>query len=196
MGIAFFDMDGTITKKDTFIDFIVFVCGRNVFFKGLFLLSPYIVLHLIGLYPNDRLKEKFFQIFLAGHDMQTLRRLGQGYALSRLPSLVYIQALDRIEWHKSQGHRIVILTASSSIWLEAWCTLHGLELIGTDFEVDMGRYTGKIAGKNCHGREKVKFVDQILLELPEAMTYGYGNSRSDWHFLNRLAHRFYKPFRR
>ena len=41
--IAFFDFDGTITIKDSFIDFLKYSKGNIDFFKGIIILSPLII---------------------------------------------------------------------------------------------------------------------------------------------------------
>jgi phosphatidylglycerophosphatase C len=194
-GIAFFDLDGTITRKDTFIDFIRFVNGRTRFAWGLFRLSPYILLFLIRKYPNHRLKERFFRTFLSPLHQDTLKKLGEKYGREKLPLLVYAEAMQRIRWHIDAGHRVVILTASSHVWLEHWCAVHGLELIGTRFEVSNGFYTGRIEGENCQGLVKQHIVRGIIEGNRDAKTYGYGDTHWDLPFLSIVDHSHYKPFR-
>jgi phosphatidylglycerophosphatase C len=193
-GIAFFDLDGTITQKDTFIDFIIYCRGKNYFILGILLLTPWIVLYLLKLFPNFRLKEMFFRYFLANYfSVDQLENIGKSYSNKRLPSIVYKEALKRIKWHKENNHKIIILTASSSIWLSDWCRLNELELIGTEFEKVGNKYTGKIIGKNCHGLQKMVIVDKILNETEFNLTYGYGDSEADKLFLYRLKNIDYRP---
>lgn len=193
-GIAFFDLDGTITSSDTFTDFIVFCRGKFFFLLGLLVLSPLIILYLLKLYPNYRLKELFFSYYLAKYySIKELDNLGKSYSINRLPSIVYKDALMRIDWHKEKNHTVIILTASSSVWLSEWCKLHKLELIGTQFEKKNEKYTGKILGKNCHGTEKQKIVENILKNNPEYLTFGYGDSKSDRLFLDKLKYRYFRP---
>ena len=193
-GIAFFDLDGTITSKDTFLDFIVFCRGKRSFYLGILLLSPFIILYVLKLYPNFKLKEYFFYYYLAKYNsVEEIENWGKQYAKNRLPNLVYKEALNRIVWHKKNNHRVIVLTASSSIWLAEWCKEHELELIGTLFEKKDGKYTGKISGKNCHGPEKQKIVNTILNENKTSLTYGYGDSKADKLFLDILNFKYFRP---
>jgi len=194
--IAFFDLDGTITKKDTYIDFILFVRGKSYFFYGLLKTSLFIIAYLIRLYPNYRLKEKFFQTYLKKYSPENLIQLGNEYSINRLPELLYNDALERILWHKSNGHRVIILTASSPIWLAGWCKSNDLEIIGTEFQINDGRYTGRIKGKNCYGEEKFKIVNKILSDNTEIETYGYGDSKSDLFFLKSLKNYKFRYFKK
>ena len=43
MKIAFFDFDGTITKKDSFLEFLKYSKGKIEFIKVLIILSPLII---------------------------------------------------------------------------------------------------------------------------------------------------------
>jgi hypothetical protein len=96
-GIAFFDLDGTITTKDTFIDFIVFCRGKFYFLIGLLLLSPFIVLNIIKLFPNYRLKEIFFRYYLASYySAIELENHGKSYSVKRLPNIIYKEAIKQI----------------------------------------------------------------------------------------------------
>lgn len=191
MGIAFFDLDGTITSKDTFLEFIKFSCGRFDFLIGILLLSPYILLYFIRIYPNHKLKELFFTFFLKRHSKTELEHLGKVFGKKRMPDLVYKSAINRIKWHQLKNHRVIIITASSPIWLAYWCTKNKVELIGTNFEEIEGRYTGKIQGKNCYGIEKKKIVQEILSKNRYKNTYGYGDSKSDLHFLEEVKNNYY-----
>ncbi len=194
--IAFFDLDGTITFKDTFIDFIIFVRGKGTFYKGLFYLSPLIFLFFIRIYPNYKLKEKFFKKFLASLNYKDLTEAGANYSQNRLPNIIYNDALERIKWHQNKNHRIVILTASSSIWLSKWCEKYNLELIATNFEIENEKYTGQILGLNCYGAEKLRIVNMILSQNYYEETFGYGNTKSDLYFINQLKNKYYRYFKK
>jgi len=192
--IAFFDFDGTICAKDSFLDFILFCCGKFRMAVGLFYLSPFVVAYLLKLYPNYKLKEHFFKHFLADYLPFELEKKGEIYAETRLTAFIYEDAMAKILWHKNNHHRVIIITASSSIWLSAWCKKHHLELISTQFEIIEGKYSEKILGKNCEGLEKLAIVKKILAEEKDAISYGYGNTKADLPFLNALQHKHYKAF--
>jgi phosphoserine phosphatase len=71
-----------------------------------------------------------------------------------------------------------------------WCKINGISLIGTEFEVVEGKYTGRIAGKNCKGKEKARRL-QTEVDLSDSVEiYGYGDSKSDKNFLTLVG----KPF--
>ncbi|HEY0262008.1 MAG TPA: HAD-IB family hydrolase [Chitinophagales bacterium] len=190
-GIAFFDLDETITSKDTLLEFIKFVVGKRYFWFGIIVLSPLIVLFLLKIYPSEKLKENFFSFYLKRHTEKELLQKGKEFCNTIMPQIVYPKALEKIEWFKSENYRIIIITASSSIWLGEWCKQQNVEISATEFEVKNlpdgqagGRYyTGKIAGKNNYGKEKAVRVKKILAEGNYPISYGYGDSKADLHFM-------------
>ncbi len=185
-GIAFFDFDGTLSTQDSFLAFLRFAAGRAAYCWGLARLSPWVALHGLGLCSNDRLKERFFSHFFKGRAEAEVLRLGEAFAAQVLPRLCRPALLARLGWHRAQGHAVVVLTASSAIWLAGWCRTQQVQLVGTDFAVRDGRYTGRLAGPNCHGRRKQQLVAARLAERPYATTYGYGNLPDDGPFLSLL----------
>ena len=188
-GIAFFDFDGTICRGDSFLAFIRFAKGRGAYRRGILWLSPWIVLYFLRLYPNWRLKERFFSHFFKGAEEAALMAIGEAFSATVLPQMCRPDMLERIRWHQSQGHEVVVLTASSAIWLGGWCRRQKAQLTGTAFQVKDGCYTGKLEGFNCHGLRKKDLVAAKLAGGAYANnTYGYGNSRSDAAFLKLVAH--------
>ena len=68
-GIAFFDFDGTITKKDTLLEVIKFQKGTLAFYTGFFLLSPYLVAMKMKILSNQMVKEKVLKYFFGGCEL-------------------------------------------------------------------------------------------------------------------------------
>ena len=62
-GVAAFDFDGTITRKDTLLEFIKFVKGVSSCYRGLLLYAPLLVAYKLKLYPNWKVKQRFFAHF-------------------------------------------------------------------------------------------------------------------------------------
>ena len=64
--IAFMDFDGTITKKDSLLEFIKFQKGKLAFYTGFLLNLHWLVGYLLKLVPSDRAKQKVLNYFFAG----------------------------------------------------------------------------------------------------------------------------------
>ncbi len=192
-GVAFFDFDGTITFKDSFIEFIKFTFGTVLYLKCLLINAPFIILYFLGLYSNHQLKERFFGFFFKNSSEAEIKVKGGLFVKNQLLKICFPSAIKLIQWHQAQNHDIYILTASSNIWLNDWCKTNNLTLIGTEFETINGIYTGKIAGKNCHGQEKANRIEDLLNQYNKNETYGYGNEKADNFFLNKLQFKLNAP---
>jgi phosphoserine phosphatase len=95
-----------------------------------------------------------------------------------------------MEWHRAQGHRLVIVSASLDFYLSP---------VARDLDVDAvlatrlavgpdGRLTGTYEGRNCRGHEKLVRVRRWIDDTggPGATTpvlWAYGNSAGDRQLL-------------
>jgi len=184
MAIAFFDFDGTITTKDTMLQFIRFSKGNFIFYLGLLLLLPVLIAYKIGLIANWRAKEILFSFYFKGMGIQEALRLGQEFSEKVIPRLLRPEAIQAIEFHKNLGTKIVVVTASFSIWVKPWCDLHQFDLIATGYDTRQDKLSGFIKGKNCHGDEKVKRINEKFNLVEFGEIYAYGDSRADIKMLN------------
>lgn len=60
---------------------------------------------------------------------EELNRLGRQYSEQVIPRHIRPKALKRIQWHKSEGDKVVIVSASLDVYLKYWCEKFGVELI-------------------------------------------------------------------
>jgi len=194
--IAFFDFDGTITSKDTLIEFIRFTVGDFKFIKGIILLSPILILFKLNLIKNDKAKEKMFSYFFKNTDKVAFRKKATEYSLYHIPKIIRTQAMQRILWHKKNKHEVVIVSASIESWLKPWCDKNNIKLISTKVEFKNNILTGNFATKNCHGIEKVNQIKKNYALDQYSTIYAYGDSQGDKALLSIANKSYYKPFRK
>jgi HAD superfamily hydrolase (TIGR01490 family) len=100
----------------------------------------------------------------------------------------------KIEWHKQQGHRVVILSASIEEIVKPVAKYLGLEqdYLCTHLAVQNDRYTGALDGPLCYGPGKVYWAEQWAiknkLEFPPTRSYFYTDSSSDLPLLELVTH--------
>ncbi|MGV6832482.1 MAG: HAD-IB family hydrolase [bacterium] len=181
--IAVFDLDGTITSKDTYLEFIKYSRGIPRYLIGLLYLSPVIIKFYSKRITNSVLKEKFFTYFFKNQELAKVLADGTNYSVNEIPKICRPAALKVLEWHKLQGHHILILSASAKLWLSDWCKLNDYELMCTEFEIDNNKFTGKLKGKNCFGEEKKIRLRKYLKGYDFNYLYCYGDSSADKPFL-------------
>lgn len=192
--LVLFDFDGTITRKDSFIELIKYYKGLRSFYFGLILLSPIILLFFAGIIKNWWLKEFVFTYFFRNEPYQIFRNKCREFSLNVIPDLIRPLALEAINNHIKNGDRVIIISASFENWLIDWCKSMHIELIGSKIEVKDGLLTGKIEGKNCFGIEKVIRLNQYLDISQFSEIYAYGDNKGDFPLLELANHRFYRFF--
>lgn len=187
MKIAFFDFDGTITIDDSMIKFIRYAIGDLNTVWGLIILSPMLIAYKLKLIPNYKAKQWMLSYFFKGMDEQMFKNLAKEFSLSHIDNMLRPKAMEKIAWHKGQGHKVVVVSASVECWLKPWCDKNGLDLIATKLEIKNGFVTGKFQTKNCYGSEKVVRVKEAYNLSDYDHIYAYGDSHGDRELLN-LAH--------
>ena len=194
-GIAFFDFDGTITKKDTLLEIIKFQKGKYEFYKGFFLLSPYLAAMKIKILSNQVVKEKVLRYFFEGISEHQFQKKCTEFSEKILPQLIRPKALEMIHELKQKNFEVIIVSASPNNWFQDWCRRNNILFISTTLEVIDGKITGKINGKNCHGEEKVKRIKQSYNLSEYETIYCFGDTKGDKPMLKLATHAIYKPFR-
>jgi HAD superfamily hydrolase (TIGR01490 family) len=190
MDLALFDFDGTITTGDTFTPFLRFAIPRRRATLAGLLISPVLVAHRLGMLSMPSTRPIVARAGFHGARAATVRALGQTYASEVLPKAVEPRAMERLQWHREQGHMVVIVSAGLDVYLAPWCARHGLSLICSELEERRGRLTGRYRRGDCSGRIKVSLIRGTLDLERFAIVYAYGDSREDREMLD-LAHRKY-----
>lgn len=192
--VAAFDFDGTLTRRDTFMAFLLHTAGPLQFSRHLTALLPTLAAYGAGLLRNDVAKERVLTRFLTGMPLNQLQQQGEQFATRKLPRLLRPEAMARLDWHQTQGHRCLVVSASLELYLTPWAKQRGaLDVIGSRLEVaEDGSVTGKLQGANCHGEEKVRRLQQLLGPRDTYTLYAYGDSPGDRPLLAYADRGFYR----
>lgn len=193
--IAFFDFDGTITTKDTLLEFIKFSKGVFSFYTGFFINLPYLLAYKLHVISNQKAKEKVLAYFFMGTPLTSFQDLCERFVSERLPSLLRPKAIIEINKLLQAGVEVVIVSASPENWIKPWTNSMQLQLVATRLEVTDDRLTGKIFEYNCHGMEKVRRIKERYALDNYSEILAYGDTRGDLPMLSLATRPFYKPFR-
>lgn len=194
MTLALFDFDGTVTTHDSFRDFLIFIAGTRMFLWRMLLLSPWLLAYVCRLVTNQTAKEKVARAFFTGMSRQKFDRLAEDFVAKKLNSILRPAALEKIRWHISQQHRVILVSASFADYLTFWCRQYQIELLGTRLEEKDGRLTGNFATPNCWGPEKVRRIKELVDLDSFARIYAYGDSRGDREMLELASEKGYRVF--
>ncbi|MBQ7472657.1 MAG: haloacid dehalogenase-like hydrolase [Prevotella sp.] len=182
-----FDFDGTLTTRDTLLEFIRYACGTWMFLCGFLLYSPLLVLMKLHLYPNWKAKQRVFSFYFKGMSLSRFDELCQGFAEEKR-SLLRPDMLEKLQQALQAGQRVLVVSASIDNWVRPFFD-HQVTVLGTQIETTEGRLTGRFLTNNCYGAEKVNRV-QTELALEEGTfnredydITAYGDSRGDREML-------------
>jgi phosphatidylglycerophosphatase C len=194
--VAVFDFDGTLTRHDTLLPFLLYLFGGAAVLRHALVLSPTLAGYGLGLIRNDVAKERVLIRCLSGMEMDVLRREGERFAALVLPGLLRNEALQRVKWHRRQGHRCVVISASLDLYVRPWAQKMGFDdVISTHLQVrEDGCTTGRLAEGNCYGAEKVRRLEALLGTKENYVLHAYGDSRGDRELLAAADHAHYKFF--
>ena len=193
-GLALFDFDGTITRKDSLLEFIKFSVGSVRFLLVMAMFSPSILYHAFIKKDGEIAKRKVLAYLFKGKSEDELTRLGKAFAEKIIPEILMPDAIEEIEVHQKRGDRVVVISASLELWLLPWAESMKLELICTRMEFKDGRFTGRFATPNCNGHEKVKRIRAYLDVKQYHPVFAYGNSSGDRPMLALADHGFFRHF--
>ncbi|MFA6903705.1 MAG: HAD family hydrolase [Gallionellaceae bacterium] len=194
--VAAFDFDGTLTRRDTLFPFLLQVAGHVKLFNKIIYLSPVMAGYALGIIRNDIAKVKVLRSFLANMEMTRVQQFALQYAKQKLPGLLRPEAMQRLAWHKQQGHRCVVVSASLELYLRPWAAEAGFDdVLGSRLEeLDNGRTSGRLLGENCFGPEKMRRLETLLGPREGYTLYAYGDSRGDKELLSAADYPFYRSF--
>jgi phosphatidylglycerophosphatase C len=182
--IAAFDFDGTITRKDTLLGFIIHSRGYLRLLAGAFVLSPIMILYLLRKISNHTAKEKLFSFFYRGMKESDFQEHCDDYSLNEVDHILNAKVMDRVKWHQTQGHEVIIISASVENWIRPWAINNGIgDVIGTCVEITNMTVTGRFSSKNCSGLEKVRRLIEKYPDRKSYYMYAYGNSMGDGEML-------------
>lgn len=192
--LALFDFDGTLTYKDSFMQFIRYSKGSFKYFLGLFILSPILILYKAKLLANDKAKILVLRYYFSGIALEEFKSKADGFAMEKIPRMLRKSAMDRLRWHINQQHKVVVVSASINLWLKKWCDLLNIQLIATELDIKQGKITGRLSTPNCYGEEKVKRI-KLELQLDQyERIYAYGDTQGDKPMLALAHEKFYRSF--
>lgn len=192
--IAFFDFDGTLTFKDAFQKFLQFSVSKRKYITGMMILAPVIMAYKLKLLPNYRAKEIVFSWFFSGMEIEKFKQLCHNFNEQVIPEMLRPEAMKKLEWHKSNGHEVLVVSANFDLILDAWCRKNEIGLICTCLAVKDGKVTGSFSSRNCYGAEKVTRIKEQFNLQDFREVYAYGDSSGDRPMLSLANNPFFRTF--
>jgi HAD superfamily hydrolase (TIGR01490 family) len=191
---AFFDLDKTIIAKSSTLAF-----GRPFYQSGLLnrravLRSAYaqFVFALAGADEDqmDRMRD-YITAMCTGWDVAQIREIVNETLHDIIDPIVYDEAVERIQQHKSAGQDVVIVSSSGEEVVGPIGAMVGADyVLATRMVVsDNGKYTGEIE-RYVYGPEKAEAVRELAADrgYDLAASYAYSDSITDLPLLEEVGH--------
>lgn len=190
--LAIFDIDYTLTKKETSIELYKYMLKRDR--KLLRYLPSYIITGLfyaIKVYNAGKTKENFLR-FLSGTSEKELKSIVKSFYKEKVESILYEDGIKAIKDFKAKGYKIYLISASPEFYVNEFYNIKEVDkVIGTKFSMENGKFSSKISGENCKGEEKVKrLMEEIKkdnIEVDFKNSYMFSDSLSDLPLLKLVG---------
>lgn len=185
--MAVFDLDGTLTKADTLVPYLLTALrvhpGRSV---GL-LAAPVAVAAFALRRDQGRLKSRLISALLGGMSRAEIASLTERFLDAKWPVLFHPRALAALAAHRAAGDYLVILSASTDCYVRAIGARLGVdEVICTELLWRGDRLDGALATPNRRGAEKTRCIEALRARHPGAHLAAYGNAGSDLEHLSAV----------
>ena len=187
--VAAFDFDGTLVPGDSLLPFVWRAAGPRRFLRASVRHGARVGLATAGVAGSrDAAKAAFVRTALRGLAMSDLVAAAVEFS-HRLEARVHPAALERIAWHRDQGHELVLISASLELYLEPLARRLGFDaVLATRLVVRQdGFLTGDLDGLNVRGPEKVARLEKWL-DGCECELWAYGDSPGDAELLAAADH--------
>jgi phosphatidylglycerophosphatase C len=189
MPIAIFDLDGTITRRDTLMPLVVRWLARRPWqLLKLARVLPAVVRYLLD---RDRgvLKQGLLRATLRGAARGELAAFSERFVRDRIARHCFRDALAAIQRHRNAGHYLVLMSASVDFYIPIFGQQLGFDhVISTEVAWQGDRLEGTLTSANRRGEEKARCLRELLATRGATESYAYGNSDSDLPHLVLVKH--------
>lgn len=217
-GVAVFDLDCTLTRRDTMLPWLILLRGRARVATAI----TFALRHVMPMLRRSGALRPGLPVPVTAVGLMELERMPFDHLRpdlgSRVKASVYRQLLGgipvpralaaaeelgrRVAWnpdmaaalerHRDSGHRVVVATGCASLCARTLIERRfGIrEVLGTELEAQDGVLTGRLATPNCVRAYKAERVGAWLeTEGPFGESWGYGNKPHDLPMLALLDNR-------
>jgi phosphatidylglycerophosphatase C len=188
--LAIFDLDGTITRRDTLWPYIRGYLWRHPrrWWRLPLCIAP-LAAYAAGILDRGALKSAVIRLTLSGSGRAEIDAWSHDYTRRLLRSGLYGEALTCIAAHRRLQSHLVLLSASPDLYVPTIAAALGFdECVCTQLRWHAdGTLDGALASANRRGPEKTRCVQSILDARRPQRSHAYGNSRADLGHLRLVS---------
>ena len=191
---AFFDVDRTSASSNLLDAYLHFTLdgrgplGKAFSVAGILTRAPFYA--FLDWRDRARFIERFFRNY-NGVPLERLERWARGPGLAYWARRLFREAKEQADWHREQGHRLVILTGGLlEMVTPLGQILHADEVMASRCGISRGRFTGELESGPLGGPAKAEAAEswakQSGISLSES--YAYADDMSDLPLLELVGH--------
>ncbi len=191
-GLAVFDLDGTITRHDTLVGFVLACLRRRPWRLPRLLLVPALALHYLVHRDRGRFKGALIHATLGGLAAAQLARCAEQFVPRTVHEGSFAEALQAIAAHRLQGDRLLLMSASVDLYVPLIARALGFDqsiCTKVRWRSD-GRLDGRLASANCRGEEKKRCLQALIARQAPQRLYAYGNAGADLAHMRLAQHAY------
>jgi phosphatidylglycerophosphatase C len=181
--LSVFDFDGTLTRHDSFVPFLMFAFGRREFSRRMLRLAVPGLRFLTRRLNRDELKAQLISTFLTGVEKEWVQQKAEDFSKVFWTRLMRPAGLRSVATEVESGAVVTLCSASPALVLQPFADRLGIKLIGTELEVIDGLLTGHITGNNCRCENKVLRLEAVYGPLSQYRLRAWGDTRGDRELL-------------
>jgi phosphatidylglycerophosphatase C len=188
--LVVFDLDGTITRRDTLLPYAWNFLSRQPWRIPLLLrVLPTVGKFLLRRTDEGQVKAAFIKAAIGGCTRAEVDAWTTRFVPHLLAHGVFANAMEQIAEHRRRGDYMVLMSASTDLYVPAIGRHLGFaETLCTGVRWDGERLNGELTTPNRKGVEKARCFSALCERHPGLPTTAYGNTASDLPHLRLADH--------
>lgn len=179
--LVFFDLDGTISRRDTLIGYVTgFAVRQPRRLLGFLRVLPALLNFLLIDRDRGQLKAALIRAVLGGASRAEIAAWTDTYIPKLLRRGIFADALSAIGSHRASGDHLILMSATVDLYVPALARALGFdEYICTPVSWVGDRLEGSLAAPNVRDDEKARQLKRAVTRFAGRRIVGYGNSMPD-----------------
>lgn len=191
--LALFDLDGTLTRRDTFVPFVFgLLLRRPARWPRLPLLLAPLCAYLLKRLDRGGLKGAILHGLFAGLSHEAVASWSARFAAASMARRMHADGVRTLREHLTSGDHVVVLSASPDLYVPLLARQLGAhEAHCTAIRWNGPHLDGRLAGPNRRDEEKARVLEALRAAHPGLAVIAYGNSTADLAHMRRCEEAVY-----
>jgi len=188
--IAFFDMDYTVLDTSSGLEYVKHHRQQERISARLLLyIAWWTVMYKVASVDMNRAVPKLLS-YVGEVSASKLMADSYEWVNQSLKTHIAPRAVELIQCHRQQGHRVVLISASTQFAVQPVAEQLNIDFICSQVVIVADRMTGDIVDPPCYGAGKITWAQHYADEHAAALAdaYFYTDSHSDQPLLDLVGH--------